>query len=81
MAKGPAGLSDAQRACLADAAEGRLVRQRHGWASVGYRGHQTGTVEALARRGLLKVDALAAICGAATITTAGRKVLAEIANA
>lgn len=73
-------LSPTQRACLEAAAKAPLRRARNGWANSGWKGYPTNTVEALERRGLLKIDPLAACAGEARITQAGRKLLAEISH-
>lgn len=74
-------LSETQRACLEAAAKAPLRRARHGWANNGLDGFPTNTVEALERRGLLRIDRLAACSGEARITKAGRMLLAEVADA
>lgn len=72
-----AKLSPAQIACLEDA-KPSLWRWRGGWASGPLRSHQSGTVEALERRGLLRIDRLAGRAGEARITAKGRQALVEL---
>lgn len=70
-------LSETQRECLEAAAKAPLQRARQGWANCGWKGYPTNTVEALERRGLLRIDRLAACSGEARITKAGRELLIE----
>lgn len=73
----PEHLSPTQRECLEAAAQGPFRRARNGWTLRGVRGFQTGTVEALERRGLMKINPMAACCGEARITAVGREALAN----
>lgn len=76
-------LTPSMKRTLDGAAEGPVTRDAHGWASHGYLAsvglgrHTTGTVEALAKRGLLKIK-LEGCCGVARITKLGRAVFGSV---
>lgn len=74
-------LSQAQLACLRAVSERPLYRQRLGWTTGGLsaapRAHAPGTVEALARHGLIRIDRCAGCAGGAKITAAGLQAIEE----
>jgi N6-adenosine-specific RNA methylase IME4/ParB-like chromosome segregation protein Spo0J len=65
-------LSKAMHAALSDAKRAPLNRNRHGWANNGVKVHFTGTIEALTKRGLMKIDPGSGCQGTARITKAGK---------
>lgn len=75
-------LSPAQRACLADADRGPLVRTVAGWGLIGKSAwHAAQTIDALAGRGLLAVTNRNSVRGRkarATITAAGVDTLGRV---
>lgn len=71
-------LSRPMRVAMDDAADAPLRRRRDGWAAGAFRGHAPGTVEALERRGLLKIDRLAGCAGVARITARGAAVFGSV---